>query len=251
MQTTFIEPAFGLAFLAGVASFLSPCVFPLVPGYLSALTLKDGETEIPRGVFSLLVPIILFVMGFSFVFSLLGTSVSFLGSLLAENRGILSTVSGALITVFGLFTMEVIKIPALQKEKTVRIKTNGGGFAYVFLLGCAFAFGWTPCIGPMLASILSYAASSAASSQETAKGVSLLLVYSAGLGTPFILTGVFFAKWKPLGSFIRRYYPAYKYIVGGLMVTAGLLISFDLLFYLNIYGQRVFDFLGIDLWMKI
>ncbi len=246
-QAGFIEPAFALAFLGGLASFLSPCVFPLVPGYLSALTLKNGKTEIPTGVFPLIVPIVLFVLGFSFVFSLMGTSASLLGSVLAENRRILSMVSGVLIMLFGLFTMEVVNIPALRRERTARLKVNGGGLIYVFPLGCAFALGWTPCIGPILASILSYAASS----RETAKGVSLLLVYSAGLGMPFILIGIFFTKWTAFASLIRKYRPAYKYTVGGMMIVVGFLMSVDLLFYLNIYGQRIFDFFGIDLWMKI
>lgn len=246
-QTAFIEPAFALSFLAGVASFMSPCVFPLVPGYLSALTFKDGKPEIGRGGLSLIAPVVLFVAGFSFVFSLMGTSVSFLGSVMAENRAILSTVSGSLIMVFGLFTMEVVKIPFLLKEKSVRIRTKSGGLAYVFALGCAFAVGWTPCIGPMLASILSYAASSG----DAVKGVSLLLVYSAGLGTPFVLAGVFFTRWSAFASFTRRYRPVYKYVAGGLMVAVGFLMSVDLLFYVNIYGQRLFDLLGIDLWMRI
>lgn len=246
MQASAAEPAFALAFLAGLASFLSPCVFPLVPGYLSALTLR-GVTEAPAKPSSAPVPVALFILGFSFVFSLMGTSASFFGSLIAENRGILSTVSGSLIMVFGLFTMEVIQIPALGKEKRINLKTSRGGPGYVFLLGCAFALGWTPCIGPMLASILSYAASSG----ETAKGFFLLLTYSAGIGIPFVLAGIFLAKWTAFASFAGRFRPVYKYIVGGLMVVIGFLMSADLLFYLNIYGRKIFDFLGIDLWMRI
>jgi len=239
------QPAFTLAFLAGIASFLSPCVFPLVPGYLSAIASKETQKNMPAGGYSLFLPVLLFVFGFSLVFSLLGTSVSFFGSFLSANREILSTVSGALIMVLGLFTMEVVKIPPLQKE-TARIQIKNGKPFYVFFLGCAFAIGWTPCIGPMLASILSYA-----SFQEPARGFSLLLVYSLGIGMPFILTGFFFARWKTLSSFMQNYYPLYKYVVGTMMVIVGFLISADLLFYLNIYGQKVFDMLGISLWQQI
>ncbi len=246
-ETTVFEPAFTLAFLAGMASFLSPCIFPLVPGYLSAMAAGRGTADVRvRGFFSLL-PVIVFVLGFSFVFSLMGTSASFLGSFIMKNRGVLSTVSGSLIMVFGLFTMDVIKIPFLQRQKPLNLQTKDRGVAYVFLLGCAFALGWTPCIGPMLASILAYAASSG----QTTKGISLLLVYSAGLGIPFIAVGIFFAKWRPLSSVARKFHPFYKHIVGGMMVIAGFLISFDLLFYLNIYGQRIFDFFGIDFWRQI
>lgn len=245
-ETAIVEPSFALAFLAGLASFLSPCIFPLVPGYLSAISVRDGKTGIPEGHFSLLVPTALFVLGFSFVFSLMGTSASFLGSFLTGNKDILAAASGALIMVFGVFTMELVNIPALQRERTLRL-SGGGGFAYVFLIGCAFAIGWTPCIGPMLASILSYAALS----QEPSEGVALLLVYSAGLGMPFIAAGLFLSQWRRAAVSVRKYYGAYKYVVGGMMVVAGFLIAADLLFYVNVYGQKIFQFLGIDFWMRI
>ncbi len=245
IETPLSQPAFTLAFLAGVASFLSPCIFPLIPGYLSAISAKNSRSVMPSGGASLLFPTLFFVSGFSIVFSLLGTSASFFGSFLSSNREILSTVSGSLIMILGLFTMEVVKIPFLQKE-TARIQIKSGRSVYVFLLGCAFAIGWTPCIGPMLASILSYA-----SFQEPGRGFFLLLVYSLGIGMPFILTGLFFSRWRTLSHAVRNYYPFYKYIVGSMMVIVGFLMSADLLFYLNIYGQRVFELLGIDFWEKI
>lgn len=244
-----IEPAFALAFLSGVASFLSPCVFPLVPGYLSALTMRKGKAVMPSGKFSLLVPTVLFVAGFALVFSLMGTSVSFLGSFLSENRTILATISGSLIMVLGLLTMEVVKIPAaLQRERNLVFQVpNGGASAYVFLLGCAFAFGWTPCIGPMLAAILSYASSY----QDPVRGFALLLVYSCGLGIPFVAAALLFSRWRAVSSIGKKYYSAYKYVVGVLMVGAGFLIAADFLFYVNVYGQKLFDFLGINFWTKI
>ena len=245
--TSTLEPAFVLAFLSGIASFLSPCIFPLVPGYLSALTMRKGETEMSSGKFSLLVPTVVFIAGFSLVFSLMGTSASFLGSFLSENRMILATVSGTLIMVLGLITMNIIKIPALGREKTVRLRTQRGGPVYVFLLGCAFAFGWVPCIGPMLAAILSYASSY----QEPARGFALLLAYSCGLGMPFVAAGLLFSRWRTVSSIGGKYYPVYKYIVGVSMVGVGFLIAADFLFYVNVYGQKLFDFLGIDFWTRI
>ncbi|QMU56340.1 MAG: cytochrome c biogenesis protein CcdA [Candidatus Mycalebacterium zealandia] len=242
-----LEPAFALAFLSGIASFLSPCIFPLVPGYLSALTMRNGETEMPSGKFSLLGPTILFVAGFAFVFSLMGTSASFLGSFLSENRTVLATVSGALIMILGLITMDIVKIPALRRERTLRLQTQRGGPVYVFVLGCAFAFGWVPCIGPMLAAILSYASSY----QDPARGFALLLAYSCGLGVPFVAAGLLFSRWRTVSFIGKKYYPVYKYIVGALMVAVGFLIAADFLFYVNVYGQKLFDFLGIDFWTKI
>ena len=231
-------PAFTLAFLSGVASFLSPCIFPLVPGYLSALTAGNSR---PVG------PAVLFVAGFSLVFSLMGTSASLAGSFLVEYREILSVISGALIMVLGLFTLEVIKIPFLMRERRAFTLGAGKGFAYVFMLGCAFALGWTPCIGPMLASILSYAALS----PEPSGGLLLLLTYSAGLGAPFMLAALFLGRWRTLSVFMGRYRSAYKYVVGGMFLVAGFLMAAGLLFYVNIYGQKFFEFLGLDFWTRV
>ncbi|MCY3973760.1 MAG: cytochrome c biogenesis protein CcdA [Candidatus Dadabacteria bacterium] len=232
------SPAFTLAFLAGAASFLSPCIFPLVPGYLSAIAAGNAR---PVG------PAVLFVAGFSSVFSLMGTSASFAGSFLAEYRETLSVVSGALVMILGLFTLEVIKIPFLMRERRASAPGAGRGAAYVFMLGCAFAFGWTPCIGPMLASILSYAALS----PEPSGGMLLLLTYSAGLGSPFVLAALFLGRWRSLSALVSRYHSVYKYAVGGMLLVAGFLMAAGLLFYVNIYGQRFFEFLGLDFWTRI
>ena len=213
------------AFAAGVASFLSPCVLPLVPGYvsfMSGLSLEELAKGADRGVVMRRAGLgsVFFVLGFTAVFTTLGASASAVGRQLAEHMGVLSKVAGAVIVVFGLHTSGVITIPFLYYEK--RFKSSGlpPGYAGSFLMGLAFACGWTPCIGPILAGILALAAT-----QETvSRGMVLLAVYSLGLGVPFLLTGFginaflsFFARYK-------RYIVWGERFAGALLVGVGLLI---------------------------
>jgi cytochrome c-type biogenesis protein len=211
--------SFGAAFAAGVASFLSPCVLPLVPGYISYLSgmsldeLSRGAArkEIARdaGIGSLF-----FVLGFTLVFTALGASASAAGRLVAQHMGLLSRIAGVVIVLFGLHTSGLITIKWLYYEKRYSTSGFAPGFAGSFLMGLAFAFGWTPCIGPILGSILALAAT-----QDTVRqGMLLLVVYSLGLGVPFVLTGfglnaflAFFAKYK-------------KHIIWGQRVTGALLV---------------------------
>ena len=211
--------------MAGVVSFLSPCVLPLVPGYisfLSGLSLEELSRTAQRktvlrqaGLGS-----IFFVLGFSLVFISLGASASALGGLLSTHLGTLSKLAGILIMVFGFHTAGIIPIPWLYYEKRWQGSGLPPGLMGAFLMGLAFAFGWTPCIGPILASILALAAT-----QETAaRGMVLLFVYSLGLGIPFILTGFglnffmrFFARYRP---FIRWG----EIVAGLLLITVGGLV---------------------------
>ncbi len=216
------------AFLAGVASFVSPCVLPLVPGYISLISGLSLE-ELAKGEDRSLiwkragVGSIYFVMGFSLVFICLGASASFVGQLLSTHMAVLSKIAGAVIVVFGLHVTGWVPIKLLYYERRFQANNAAPGAVGAFVMGLAFAFGWTPCIGPILAAILSLAAT-----QDTvAKGVFLLAVYSLGLGIPFILTGfgvpVFlriFARYKP---FIR-----YGEMGAGLLLIAvGLLVFFN------------------------
>ncbi|MCX5797326.1 MAG: cytochrome c biogenesis protein CcdA [Elusimicrobia bacterium] len=196
------------AFLAGLASFLSPCVLPLVPGYISFMSglsleeLASGEIQ-PGVTRRAALAAVFFVLGFSLVFTALGASASFVGHLLGAHQVLLSRIAGVLVIVFGLHMTGLVPIKWLYYTKRADTSKVGPGLLGSFLMGLAFAFGWTPCIGPILAGILALA-----STQETvAQGVGLLLVYSMGLGVPFILTGLginaflsFFARYK---RFIR------------------------------------------------
>lgn len=213
------------AFAAGVASFLSPCVLPLVPGYVSFMSGLSLE-ELSKGADRSLVlrraglGSVFFVLGFSVVFTALGASASAVGRLLAEHMSAISKVAGAVIIVFGLHTAGVFTIPFLYYERRFSASGVPPGFAGSFVMGLAFACGWTPCIGPILAGILALAAT-----QETvARGMLLLLVYSLGLGVPFLLTGfginaflAFFARYK-------RYILWGERFAGALLVGVGVLI---------------------------
>jgi cytochrome c-type biogenesis protein len=210
----------GAAFLAGLASFLSPCVLPLVPGYISFMSglsleeLSTGESRAETTRATALAALF-FVLGFSLVFTALGATASFVGQLLAAHLSLLSKFGGALVIVFGLHMTGLMPIKWLYYTKRADTSKVGPGLAGSFLMGLAFAFGWTPCIGPILAGILALAAT-----QETVgQGVGLLFVYSMGLGVPFILTGLglnaflcFFARYK---RFIR-----WSEIAGGILLIA-------------------------------
>lgn len=248
MNPAEVEISWIIAFLAGVISFLSPCVLPLIPGYVSMVSkmsfeeLTGGDTEGKTS--RILVPSLLFVLGFSFVFVTLGASASFLGTFIHENKVLLLRISGVIIILFGLFSMDLIRIPQLYRERRLNIGGGNLGLFGIFLLGIAFGFGWTPCVGPILASILLYASTA----EGAGKGAALLFVYSIGLGLPFILTGLALSKALTAFGWIKRNYGIYKILVGGTLIIVGLLMVTNNLFYLNIYGQKALDWVGIDFW---
>jgi len=208
----------GAAFLAGLASFLSPCVLPLVPGYISFMSglsleeLASGEAG-PAATRKAALAALFFVLGFAAVFTALGASASFVGRILATHTAFLSKAAGALIIVFGLHTAGLIPIKWLYYTKRADASGVAPGLAGAFLMGLAFAFGWTPCIGPILAAILALAATQ----ESVAQGVGLLFVYSLGLGAPFILTGL------GLNAFLR-FFARYKRFIRWGEVAAGLLL---------------------------
>jgi len=248
MNPTDVQVSWIIAFLAGVVSFLSPCVLPLIPGYVSMISkmsfeeLIDKESEGKKS--KILIPSLLFVLGFSFVFVTLGASASFLGTFLHENKVLLLRISGVIIILFGLFSMDIVRIPQLQRERRLNIGEGNLGLFSIFLIGIAFGFGWTPCVGPILASILLYASTA----EGAGKGAALLFVYSLGLGLPFILTGLALSKALTAFGWIKRNYRIYQILVGGTLIVVGILMVTNKLFYLNIYGQRALDWLGIDFW---
>ena len=229
------------AFGAGLLSFISPCVLPLIPGYLSyvsGVTVDEmrggtGPLTTPGGSAAAAVALagpvarrrvvfasLAFILGFSIVFVSLGASASAIGRLLLSRLTILSKVAGAIIIVFGLHTMGVFRIEWLYQEKRVQATRQPAGPVGALLVGIAFAFGWTPCIGPILAGILAIAAA-----QDTVgDGVRLLSAYSLGLGVPFLATALAIDRFFAAFAHIRRHYHKVEVASGALLVVIGALI---------------------------
>ena len=217
------------AFGAGLLSFISPCVLPLIPGYLSyvsGLSLDDLRagtspgTPQPDARRRVVVASLAFILGFSIVFVSLGASASLVGQFLMSRLTLLGRIAGAIIIVFGLHTMGVFRIEWLYQDTRVQTTRRPAGFVGATLVGIAFAFGWTPCIGPILAGILALAAV-----QETVgDGVRLLLAYSLGLGVPFFATALAINRFFAAFAKIRRYYRSIELVSGGLLVVIGVLI---------------------------
>ena len=178
------------------------------------------------------------------MFVILGASASFLGGFIARNKLLLLQTSGVIIILFGLFAMDILKIPTLYRERRILLPQVNLGLIGTFLLGVAFGFGWTPCVGPILASILLYASTA----EGAEKGAALLFVYSAGLGLPFLLTGLALSRALTAFDWIKRHYGLYKFTVGGMLIFVGILMVTNNLYYLNIYGQKVLDLAGLDFW---
>jgi cytochrome c-type biogenesis protein len=227
------NPTFVAAFFAGVLSFVSPCVLPLIPGYLSyisGVTLDDmqgtgaaGATTVDASRRRVLVASIFFILGFSFVFVSLGAAASVVGDFLGQRLRLLGKVAGVVVILFGLHTMGLLRINWLYSEKRVQVDRKPRGLIGAFLVGLAFAFGWTPCIGPILAGILAIAGA-----QDTVwKGIQLLAVYSLGLGIPFLLTALAINRFFSAMARIRKHYHAIEVASGLLLCVIGVLIFTD------------------------
>jgi cytochrome c-type biogenesis protein len=215
--------AIAIAFAAGVVSFLSPCVLPLIPAYLSFMTgLTTAElAQENRRTARVLTPALLFVAGFSVVFVALGATASVLGDFLSEYRVVIEKVAGIAVIAFGVLMLGIIKVPWLYGEARVDMeKSRSFGKGAAFVMGMSFAAGWTPCVGPILGSILALAASSG----SVAQGVVLLLAYSLGLGAPFILVAVLFSRVSGLMRWLGRHSLVINRVAGGLLILAGVLI---------------------------
>jgi cytochrome c-type biogenesis protein len=216
-----------LAFVAGVVSFLSPCVLPLIPGYISMLSGASIE-ELKSGADATLAGRILrnsvsFVIGFSTVFIALGASATWVGNFLLARRTIFNIVAGILIITFGLHLTGLVKIPLLYREARIDTGAPRRGLAGSFLLGFAFAFGWTPCIGPILTGILALAAT-----RDTVfQGMFLLAIYSAGLAIPFLLTGLGLSQFLKFYGGFRKHLQVVEVASGVLLIAIGLLMAFN------------------------
>lgn len=217
------QVGFAAALVAGVLSFASPCVLPLIPAYLSFMTgltsaeLSAGEVKVSR----IVVPSLLFVLGFSVVFVALGASASVLGRFLAQYRTFVEAFAGVAVIAFGVLMLGIVKVPWLYGEARVDLeRSRSFGRGAAFVMGMAFAAGWTPCVGPILGSILMVAGSTG----SVAQGALLLLVFSAGLGIPFILVAVLFARVEPLMRWLQRNSLVMNRIAGALLIVVGALI---------------------------
>lgn len=228
-----------VAFGAGLISFFSPCVAPLVPGYVSfvsGVSVQDLGSGRPGQHRRVLASTLLFVLGFSLVFVLLGASASLLGGLLDEYRRPLGRISGGVMILMGLVVIGLLRAPVFLREHRFHLQGNSFRGAGTVLLGMAFGFGWTPCVGPILASILFYAGTA----ETVGHGALLLSVYSLGLGVPFVLTGVGFTRMLGVFGWARRHYHAINVGSGALLVAVGLLFVTERFFWLSIAAQRLY-----------
>lgn len=238
MIETGADLGWAVAFVAGLLSFLSPCVAPLVPGYLSFLavgagiggTSSRGETE------RVLTVSVLFVLGFSAVFVVLGAGAAVFGAALEAYRPYLNRAAGLVMIVMGIAVSGLLPLPLLYQERRLLSIDRPLGPLGPVLLGMAFALGWTPCIGPILATILFYAGTS----ETVERGALLLLVYSLGLGLPFLLVGLGWSRALGLLQWARRHAEVLNRASGALLVGLGLLFVTNQVFYLNLLAQRLY-----------
>jgi len=216
-------PAMMIALAAGVLSFLSPCVLPIVPPYLAYMSgisvsdMAEADKDKPNKA---IVPAIFFVLGLSTVFMILGFTASAFGKFFLTNQDWFVSLAGAVIMIFGAPFLGIYRISFLDREMRVDAGDRGGSAVGAYVLGLAFAFGWTPCIGPILGAILSIAATEA----DVVRGTALLAVYAAGLGIPFLLVAAYFPRMSGLMAWMRRHMERIERLMGLLLWTVGLLM---------------------------
>ena len=216
--------SFSIAFAAGFLTFSSPCILPLIPAYISYITgisfdeLKEGKRGDVRR--KTLAHSLLFVLGFSAVFIALGASASYLGKFLIAYKAAISKIGGVLVILFGLYLMGLFKLDFLSKERRIKFKMRGGSKLGSFLLGIVFAAAWTPCVGPILGTILVMAATK----ETILEGMWLLSVYSLGIAIPFIISALLINSFLAHFAKFRKYLFVVKFICGLLLITVGILL---------------------------
>ena len=226
-----------IALGAGLISFLSPCVLPLIPGYISYISGTSLNELIEKKNINL-IPIILFTVGFSIVFIIFGAASTFLGQVLLQNSYELRIAAGLLIIIFSLHIIGIINIKFLNYEKRIQTNTNTNFYSPI-LIGMAFAFGWTPCIGPILGSILVLAATEESINQ----GVLLLIFYSLGLALPFILSGYLIQKFLIFSKNFKKNINLVSKVGGFILLITGFLILTNQLQALGFYLLNILPFL--------
>jgi len=237
------------AFAVGFVSFISPCVLPLVPGYLSAVSgmslteIKERE----RSTWRILLPAIVFCASFTVVFVVLGMTATSLGSVLRDSRGTLDKVAGAVIIALGVFFLLTPFVDRLNREWRPESLISRAGSGGPLLAGAAFAVAWTPCVGPTLGSILT----AASVSDTVAKGGILLLFYSLGLAVPFLLTAVAFTRATSAFRWLRDRYLIVTAVSGVILITMGVLLFTGELTQLNIEAQQALDSVGLNIFGEL
>ena len=226
-----------IAFGAGLISFLSPCVLPLIPGYISYISGQSLQEILNKKEINFF-PLILFCLGFSTVFVILGASASFLGQTLLQNSEILRIAAGIIIIIFSLQLIGIINIPYLNFEKRFAAKESRN-ILFPYVIGVAFGFGWTPCIGPILGSILALA-----SIEETlTRAVILLILYSLGLAIPFVLSGYLIQRFLLFSKNFRKNINLISKIGGIILLVTGILILTNQLQAIGFYIIEIFPFM--------
>jgi len=211
------------AFLGGILSFISPCILPLIPiyiSYISGVTVSELKNSKDKNIYKKAITnSIAFVFGFSLIFTLMGTSASYIGTLVVTNKILLAKISGILIIIFGIFY--ILKIDFIYKFLRIDLKIKSVNLLTSFVIGILFAFGWSPCVGPILSSILVIAANTASLS----KGAMLLFIYSLGLGIPFLLASVFMGFFVNSFNFLKT--NLVTYIMGVFLISVGFYMFFN------------------------
>jgi cytochrome c-type biogenesis protein len=217
-----LNVSIGAAIVAGVFSFLSPCVLPLVPPYLvyiSGVSLEDQQQAQVAKRGHVMLSALLFVLGFSTVFVLLGAGASAMGAVLRQNLPLLSQIAGVAIILMGLHFLGLFRIGFLSSELRYQSEQKAVGFAGAYVVGLAFAFGWTPCIGPVLAAILSIAGTT----ESLSRGMTLLAFYSLGLGIPFLIAAFSIDRFLGFSRRFKRHMPKLEKAMGALLVLTGVM----------------------------
>lgn len=229
------------AFIAGLLSFLSPCVLPLIPSYITYITglsFADLQAEHPSHIIrqKSILHSLAFICGFTIVFVLLGASATYIGTFLHHNAVIIRKVGGVLLVVLGIHVTGLIPLKFLLGEKRISIAHKPAGYVGSFLVGIAFAAGWTPCIGPILAAILAVAATE----ESVYQGILLLLLYSLGLGVPFFLSALAMHQFLVVFNRFKKYIRLFEIITGIFLMVIGVMIYSNWLSRLSGYAGSIF-----------
>ncbi len=227
-----------MVFIEGVITFVSPCILPMIPLYLGYLAGSgeeiarvEDEEGIRKGINKMVIRSFAFVLGFTIVFTLLGASATFLGKLFGANNEIFRRISGVVIIIFGLNFIGILKLKFLSMEKRLNVEIKEPGFFSSILFGMVFSFGWTPCVGPILGSVLLVAGDS----ETIWKGILLLIIYSSGLGIPFIVSALLYDKLRGTFAALKTHQWIIRIISGAILIVIGILVLTDKMRYISIF----------------
>tara|TARA_Y100000590_G_scaffold381947_1_gene451534 strand:- start:68 stop:784 length:717 start_codon:yes stop_codon:yes gene_type:complete len=225
-----------IAFLAGLISFLSPCVLPLIPGYISYISGTSLEQLTKKKNNLIVFKTVFFTLGFSFVFIILGSTATLIGNFFSNNSNILRVLAGLIIIVFSLQIMEVINFKFMNKDIRIFTDRYSHNLTFPFIVGAAFGFGWTPCIGPILGSIITLATLE----ENISKGILLLSSYSLGLAVPFVVSGILIDKFLLFSKSFRKYISIITKVGGTILLLTGIAILTN---QLQILGFFILEYL--------